>query len=64
LFSIVGVLAVSGHESEAQLPFERPHAHDSLEGHAHLGSESKYFSEGRDALGGDSFLVGSFEMGW
>ena len=54
----------SGHEAESQLPFERPHAHDSVEGHAHLGWESRYFSEGRDSLDGDSLFVGSFEMGW
>ena len=53
-----------GHESETQLPFARPHAHESLEGHAHLGWESRYFSEGRDSLDGDSLFVGSFEMGW
>ena len=52
------------HEPETQLPFERPHAHDTTEGHAHLGWESRYFSEGRDALDGDSLFVGSFEMGW
>ena len=58
------IMAVSGHEAEAQLPFERPHAHDTVEGHAHIGWNSRYFSEGRDALSGDSLFVGSFEMGW
>lgn len=52
------------HEPEAQLPFARPHAHDKLEGHAHLGWESRYFTEGRDALGGGSLFAGSFELGW
>ena len=58
------IMAVSGHEAEAQLPFEWPHAHDTVEGHAHIGWDSRYFSEGRDALSGDSLFVGSFEMGW
>ncbi|MFM7180526.1 MAG: hypothetical protein ACKO2G_03555 [Verrucomicrobiales bacterium] len=57
-------LTVFGHEPEAHQPFERPHDHESIEGHAHLGWESRYFSEGRDNLDGDSLLVGSFEMGW
>ena len=35
-----------------------------MEGHAHLGWESNYFSEGRDSLDGDSLVAGSFEMGW
>lgn len=56
--------AVFGHEPEPQLPFERRHTHDTVEGHAHLGWESNYFSEGRDSLDGDSLIVGSFEMGW
>lgn len=58
------VLTVFGHESETQLPFARLHTHDSLESHAHLGWESRYFSEGRDSLDGDSLFVGSLEMGW
>jgi hypothetical protein len=60
---LVCVLTVFGHEPEVQLPFERPHAHESPEGHAHLGWESRYFSEGRDSLNGDSLFVSSFEMG-
>lgn len=64
VFCFAGALAAFAHEPESQLPFERPHAHDAVEGHAHLGWESRYFSEGRDALDGDSLLVGSFEMGW
>ena len=64
VISFASSLAAVAHELEAQLPFERPHAHDTIEGHAHLGWESRYFSEGRDALGGDSLFVGSFEMGW
>lgn len=63
-FFLAGVSVASAHESQAQLPFERPHAHESLEGHAHLGWESRYFSEGRDNLDGDSLFVGSLEAGW
>ena len=61
---LASVLPVFGHESEAQLPFARLHTHDPLNGHAHLGWESRYFSEGRDSLDGDSLFVGSVEMGW
>ena len=64
IICFVTTMVASGHETEAQLPFERPHAHDSVEWHTHLGWESRYFSEGRDALNGDSLVVGSFEMGW
>lgn len=63
-YGFASVLTVFGHEPVAQLPFARPHAQESLEGHAHLGWESRYFSEGRDSLDGDSLFVGSFEMGW
>lgn len=52
------------HEAKAQLPFEHPHAHDAVKAHAHLGWESKYFSEGRDTLDGDSLFTSSFELGW
>lgn len=66
LFALCGAsaLVAVGHESETQLPFERPHAHGSPEGHAHLGWESVYYCEGRDALDGDSLIFGTFEMGW
>ena len=63
-FSLLSMMAVYGHESEARQPFERPHAHDTLEFHAHLGWDSRYFSEGRDALDGDSLLSTSIEFGW
>ena len=59
-----GVRGVVAHEAEASLPFEHPHAHGEIEGHAHLGWESRYFSEGRDALDGDSIFTGTFELGW
>lgn len=57
-------LPTFAHDSAAQLPFDRPHAHEVIESHVHLGWESKYFSEGRDALDGDSLFVSSLEMGW
>jgi len=64
LFYLANVSVAFGHEPEPNLPFERPHSHEAVEGHAHLGWESRYFSEGRDNLDGDSLLFGSFEMGW
>ena len=62
--SAAATMVANGHDTEAQLPFERPHAHDEAEWHSHIGWESRYFSEGRDALDGDSLLFGSFEFGW
>lgn len=59
-----GTLTGYSHEPQSQLPFEHPEALGSIEGHAHLGWESRYFTEGRDALDGDSLFAGSFEMGW
>lgn len=59
-----GVLVASAHEAEVQLPFQYPHAHESIEGHAHLGWMSRYHSEGRDSLDGDSLFAGSVELGW
>jgi hypothetical protein len=64
VYGFASVWTAFGHDTEAQLPFARPHAHEPLEGHAHLGWESRYFSEGRDSLDGDSLFVGSAEMGW
>jgi hypothetical protein len=54
---------VTAHEPEVQLPFERPHTQGSLEGHLHTAWESRYFSEGRDSLDGDSLWTSSFELG-
>lgn len=53
-----------GHEPEPQLPFARLHAHEDIEIHSHLSWDTHYFSEGRDALDGDSLISGSFELGW
>lgn len=64
IYGFVSVVTAFGHEPEAQLPFVHPHAHETVEGHVHLGWESRYFSEGRDSLDGDSLFVSSFEMGW
>ena len=61
---LLGSASLCAHESEAQLPFKRPHAHSKVQGHAHLGLESHYFSEGRDALNGDSLFASSVEFGW
>lgn len=54
----------TAHESEVQLPFERAHAHESVEGHLHIGWESRYFSEGRDSLDRDSLWTSTVELGW
>ena len=40
------------------------HAHDTFEAHAHAGWESRYFSEGRDALDGESMWTGTLEIGY
>ncbi len=63
-YCLISLSTAYGHESESQLPFARPHAHSELEGHVHVGWESRYFSEGRDALDGDSLYTSSFELGW
>ena len=52
------------HEAETIQPFEKIHTHKSFEAHMHGGWESRYFSEGRDALDGKSLWVGSFEFGY
>jgi hypothetical protein len=57
-------LAARAHDPEAQQPFGRLHAHKLMMGHVHAGWESRYASEGRDALDGDSLWTGSVELGW
>ena len=52
------------HEAETIQPFEKIHTHKSFEAHVHAGWESRYFSEGRDALDGKSLWVGSVEFGY
>lgn len=60
---VLGIFQASAHQSDPQQPFERPHAHENFEFHAHTGLESRYFTEGRDALDGNSLWTSSFEFG-
>ncbi|MCX6865046.1 MAG: hypothetical protein NTV46_02280 [Verrucomicrobia bacterium] len=53
-----------GHEPESHQPINRPSAHEEIHGHVHAGWESKYFSEGRDSLDGDSLFASSLEIAW
>jgi hypothetical protein len=64
LISAFYISLLSAHPSDPQQPFERPHAHENFEFHIHTGWESRYFSEGRDALDGDSLWASSFEFGF
>ena len=56
--------AVLAHDAEISRPFQKFHAHQIFESHSHAGWESRYFSEGRDALNGKSLWAGSFELGY
>ena len=38
--------------------------HSTFDAHVHGGWDSRYFSEGRDALGGESLWTGTLEMGY
>ncbi len=53
-----------GHEGDSPKKIEAIHAHENLTGHAHAGWESRYFSEGRDALDGKSLWTASLELGY
>ena len=53
-----------GHDTETNKPFEKMHAHQTFSAHAHAGWESRYFSEGRDALNGKSLWNSSLELGY
>ena len=53
-----------GHDAESSRPFEKMHAHGTFNAHAHAGWESRYFSEGRDALNGKSLWNSSIELGY
>ncbi|MEQ1859024.1 MAG: hypothetical protein ABMA13_03745 [Chthoniobacteraceae bacterium] len=64
LFLALSAVASTAHEPEAQQPFERPHAHAANEARLHAGWESRYASEGRDNLAGDSLGTTSIELGW
>ena len=57
-------LMLMGHDLESSKPFEKVHAHKALDAHAHAGWESRYFSEGRDALNGKSLWNSSIELGY
>jgi len=52
------------HDAETTKPIEKTHAHGTFQAHAHAGWESRYFSEGRDALDGKSFWSGTVELGY
>ena len=64
LLGLLSVGTVYGHDAEAELPFGRGHAHESVTGHVHFGWDSHYFSEGRDSLDGDSLWATSAEFSW
>ena len=52
------------HECDSAKKVDAIHAHQDVSGHAHVGWESRYFSEGRDALDGKSLWTGSVELGF
>ena len=52
------------HEGDSVKKIESFHSHKDLTGHTHIGWESRYFSEGRDALEGSSIWTGSIELGY
>jgi hypothetical protein len=56
---------VLAHEDESARVFDRFFDHaDGWDFHGHGDYESRYSSEGRDALDGDSLVSGTFEAGW
>ena len=57
-------LPCAGHLGDSATKIEAIHAHQDVSGHAQVGWESRYFSEGRDALEGESLWTGSVEMGY
>ena len=61
---IASYFSCHAHESDDSKPFEKMHAHQTFEAHVHAGWESKYSSEGRDALDGKSLWISSLEMGY
>ena len=60
----MGAGTALGHDAEAELPLGRGHSHESVIGHVHVGWDSHYASEGRDALDGDSLWTASAEFSW
>ena len=66
-FAFLFKLTCVAHEGDSAQKIEAIHAHKAhkdLAGHAHVGWESRYFSEGRDALDGKSLWTGSVELGY
>jgi hypothetical protein len=56
---------VLAHEDNSELIFGRFFdGEDGWNFHEHVDYESRYASEGRDALDGDSLFSGTFEAGW
>ena len=60
----VSVCKVFGQDPEGQPSFRSNQDTDRIEGQVYLGWESRYLSEGRDELDGDSLYVSSFELSW
>ena len=63
-FALLFKLTCVAHEGDSAKKIEAIHARKDLAGHAHVGWESRYFSEGRDALDGESLWTGSVELGY
>jgi hypothetical protein len=61
---LFGVLKAYGHDPEAQFPFAYARGDAQIMGHVHTRWDSRYFSEGRDSLDGDSLWASSIELGW
>ena len=55
---------VVAHNQDAERNFAMRHVLVHEGGHLHIGAESRYVSEGRDNLDGDSLLTTTAEMGW
>ncbi len=56
---------ILAHEDDSELIFDRFFdTEDGWNFHEHVDYESRYASEGRDALDGDSLVSGTFEAGW
>lgn len=55
---------MGAHHAEISKTFEKMHAHRTFDAYVHTGWESRYFSEGRDALAGKSLWNSSLELGY
>ena len=62
--SFVLCLPAWSHDAETLQVIEKIHDHGTFSSHAHLGWESRYSSEGRDALDGQSISNSSLELGY